>query len=119
MIRDEVLQEHLFQKYKDDEQFRSDVKRQLPVRIENTLHYTRNKLLGPVNTDRDSFDPTHVLSQVSFGDQVIFMDSNADLPADWMKMFPDFHKLRKNRRQQGDNDDDDDAGSVVSTDVHH
>ena len=102
LTRDEVLLEHLTRKYPNDEQFRADVRHYLPLRVENTLFYTRNKVLGPTNSNRDDFDPSHVLSQVSEGQNVIVFDSNKDLPNDWREMFADFDQLRKKKHRQDD-----------------
>ena len=81
-IKEKILRQelHLSEKYSEDEI--SQILSILPVRVESTLHNFRVGMLGTTAKDRDSYDPSQVLSTIRGGENVLVLDSR-DLPQDW------------------------------------
>ena len=81
-IKEKILRQelHLSEKYSEDEV--SQILSILPVRVESTLHNYRVGMLGTSAKDRDSYDPSQVLSIIRGGENVLVLDSR-DLPQDW------------------------------------
>ena len=93
-----------------DAQFVSEVLRNIPLRVDNTLLYTRNQLLGPCGGDRDDYDPRAVLSHLDSDGTMVVMDTAQDLPENWSEM--SFEDLLKKRGQ----DNADAEADLVSSD---
>lgn len=49
------------------------------------LRRVRTKVLGEVPKSRDSFKPQSLLSKLPGGQNIIILDSNNDLPSDWVE----------------------------------
>ena len=68
------------QKYRKDPALLIDIVSALPKRMESSLNLHKSRLLGIMPKSRDDFDPLPFLSKVAGGEDVLFMDSNKDLP---------------------------------------
>ena len=42
--------------------------------------------MGAVSCDRDSLNPCPILSKINSGDRIITIDSNVDLPTNWLEL---------------------------------
>ena len=73
-----IIQEHLQIKYATDPGFIREVLNCMPDRVDCTLHLTRQKILGKVSADRDSFLPENILSHCRGGDRILVIDSERD-----------------------------------------
>ena len=49
------------------------------------LRRVRTKVLGEVPKSRDSFKPQSLLSKLPGGQNIIILNSNNDLPSDWVE----------------------------------
>ena len=78
-----IIQEHLQIKYATDPSFIREVLNCMPERVDCTLHLTRQRILGKVSADRDSFLPANILRNCRGGDRVLVIDSETDLPDNW------------------------------------
>ena len=54
----------------------------LPQRSDSTLGRVQRKVIGPVPTSRETYDPAHILQFAPDGDKILVLDSH-DLREDW------------------------------------
>ena len=72
----------------------------MPQRSDSTLGRVQRKILGPVPTSRESYDPAHILQFAPDGDKIMCLDSK-DLREDWndVDLSVMINSLRKHRNE--------------------
>ena len=94
------MNEELFAKYPPD--LCQEVVDRLPLRSDSTLGRAQRRVIGPVPTSRETYDPSHVLQFAPDGDRILVLDSH-DLREDWNEddLSILINSLRKRRNDTG------------------
>ena len=111
-----VLNEELHAKYPLD--LAQEVLDKLAGRSDCTLGRVQRDVIGPVPTDRDSYDPSHILGHVPGGDQILVLDSQK-LPPSWSEedLAKKIMDLRRPRHDTGGSESEGSAASSVGSDL--
>ena len=110
------MNEELFAKYPPD--LCQEVVDRLPLRSDSTLGRAQRRVIGPVPTSRESYDPTHVLQFAPDGDKILVLDSH-DLKEDWNNddLSILINSLRKRRNDTGTVTESEGSGTDIGSQV--